>query len=399
MYAISRLYKVSVKEIVDLNPYISKNNIDVDDVLLIPNGEAFTQSMDREKTVERSATTQNAGRNEQGSRAGKVILPSETSANTKGYRVESTPVKKGKIISFPIPKIPNTATAQSTFVGDTPPTHVIQSGETLSSIARYYKLDLNKLRKINHMGERDGLNANELIFLRNMHSHSRQTMLAEHDQKLEYERNPRAREEAMVDMVDYSKMKPILHTTQKGETLYSLSKTYNHSVSSLKKWNNMDGDELKKDQELIIGWMVPGNDMSLTGTVTGEGIARRVNAERIANERAIFDQMKKFENKFRAQVANSYNSELKTGNCVGTYMRGNDNDEQNLFCLSRTIPPMTIVHLTNPMNGKSIYVKVISDLPETSDNANADIKLTQAAVKALGILDRKFQIEYSYFIE
>jgi len=232
-----------------------------------------------------------------------------------------------------------------------------------------------------------------------MHSHSRQTMLAEHNQKLEYERNPRAREEAMVDMVDYSKMKPILHTTQKGETLYSLSKTYNHSVSSLKKWNNMSGDDLKNNQELIIGWMVPGNDVAMTGTVTGEGIARRVNAERIANERVIFDQMKKFESKFRTQVANSYNSELKTGNCIGTYMRGNDNDEQNLFCLSSTIPPMTIVHLTNPMNGKSIYVKVISDLPATSDNANADIKLTQAAVKALGILDRKFQIEYSYFIE
>lgn len=399
LYAISRLYQVAVAEIFDMNPYISKDNLDIGDVLLIPNANAFINGMNNNEKVERSATTQNAGRNTPAPSSGRVMLPSESSVKSGAYRVESTPIKQGKIISFPIPKIPNTATAQGTFTGDTPPTHVVQKGETLSSISRYYGLKIKQLQKINRMSEHDGLNSNDLIFLRNMHSHSRQTMLSDHNEKMEFKRNPNAREEAMVDRVDYTKMKPILHTAQKGESLYSLSRTYNHTVRSLKKWNNKSGDELKNGEELIIGWTVPGNEIAMSGTVTGEGMARRMSAERIANERVVFDQMKKFEDKFRTQIANSYNSELKTGNCVGTYMRGNDSDEQNLFCLSRNIPPMTIVHLTNPMNGKSIYVKVISDLPSTSDNRNADIKLTQAAVKELGILDRKFQLEYSYFIE
>ncbi len=390
LYGISKQYKVSVDDILDLNPFIDQNKIGVDDILLIPSMMAGSEK------VERTATTHNAGRNSS-AKEGREMLPSESSS--KGYRVESTPERKGKIISFPIPKIPNTATAKSTYIGDTPPTHVVQRGETLTSIARYYGLDIKRLQKINIMDEYDGLNSNDLIFLRNMHSHSRQTMLAAHHEKTELARNPRAKEEAMIDKVDYTKMKPILHTAQIGETLYSLSQTYNHSVTSLKKWNNLQGDELSKGDELIIGWMVPGNDNSRTGMVTGAGMSRRINAENIANERVMFDQMKKFEDKFSSQMANSYNSELKTGNFIGTYMRGNDGDDQNLFCLSKTIPPMTIVYLTNPMNGKSIYVKVISNLPATSDNGNADIKLTQAAVKELGILDRKFQLEYSYFIE
>lgn len=397
LYAISRLYEVSVTEIMDMNPYINKNNIDVGDVLLIPRENSMAVGL-QETTVERSATTQNAGRNAPVNNT-KVLRPGDTQFNSKGYRVESTPVRRGEIISFPIPTIPNTSITESTYIGDTPPTHVVQRGETLTSIARYYGLNVKQLKKINRMSETDGLTSSELIFLRNMHSHSRQTMLAKHNAGLEFERNPRAREEAMVDKVDYTKMKPILHTATKGETLYSLARTYNHSVSSIKKWNNLASDDLGKGQELIIGWMVPGNDMAKSGTVANSGMARRMTAERIANERVVFDQMKKFEDKFREQIANSYNSELKTGNCVATYMRGNDSDEQNLFCLSRTIPPMTIVHLTNPMNGKSIYVKVISDLPPTSDNGNADIKLTEAAVKELGILDRKFQVEYSYFVE
>lgn len=402
LYAISRLYQISVKDIVDMNPYISKHNIDVNDVLLIPADNSLVNAIQEGKVV-RTGVTQNAGMNPNSnaprSSGGQVLLPVDSRTNPEAYEVESTPVKNGKIISFPIPKIPNTSSTSKTFIGDTPPSHVVQSGETLSSIARYYALDIKKLKKINRMSAKDALMSEELIFLRNMHSHSRQTMLASHNEKLEMKRNPRAREEAMVDKVDYAKMKPILHTAQRGETLYGLAKTYNYSVNSIKKWNNMAGDELANGQEIIIGWVVPGNDMAMAGTVTGAGIARRETVERIANDRAIFDQMTKFENKFRTQIANSYNSELKTGNFLGTYMRGNDENEENLFCLSSVIPPMTIVHLTNPMNGKSIYVKVISDLPKTSDNGKAEIKLSQAAVRELGILDRKFQIEYSYFIE
>lgn len=160
----------------------------------------------------------------------------------------------------------------------------------------------------------------------------------------------------------------------------------------------MADDELAIGNEVVVGWMVPGRELS--GNIESAGVSHKTKRiENIAAERAVFDQMTKYESKFRQQLANSYNSELMTGKCIGTWLRGEEANDSDLFCLSSTIPPMTIVYVTNPMNGKNVYVKVISDLPNTSSNDKSEMRLTSAAAKQLGVLDKKFQLEYSYFVE
>ena len=42
------------------------------------------------------------------------------------------------------------------------------------------------------------------------------------------------------------------HTVEKGETLYSISKTYKISVNKLKSWNNLKSDDIKVNQKLTL---------------------------------------------------------------------------------------------------------------------------------------------------
>lgn len=47
--------------------------------------------------------------------------------------------------------------------------------------------------------------------------------------------------------------KPVTHLVRKGETLYSLSKTYGASVDQLRAWNHLEGNNIRVGQTLVVG--------------------------------------------------------------------------------------------------------------------------------------------------
>jgi len=44
-----------------------------------------------------------------------------------------------------------------------------------------------------------------------------------------------------------------VHTVQRGETLFSISKIYDVAVSDIRKWNNLDSDNLSVGQDILVG--------------------------------------------------------------------------------------------------------------------------------------------------
>lgn len=55
------------------------------------------------------------------------------------------------------------------------------------------------------------------------------------------------------------------HTVQRGETLFSISRTYDVSVGDLRRWNRLNSDSLSPGQELLVG--PPQDDDSIIHTV------------------------------------------------------------------------------------------------------------------------------------
>jgi hypothetical protein len=66
------------------------------------------------------------------------------------------------------------------------------------------------------------------------------------------------------------------------------------------------------------------------------------------------------------------------------------------LALHKTAPVGTIMQVRNQMNGQSVYVRVIGELPDTGENSNMLVRLSPRAVQKLGTNDAKFRVETSY---
>ena len=66
------------------------------------------------------------------------------------------------------------------------------------------------------------------------------------------------------------------------------------------------------------------------------------------------------------------------------------------LALHKTAPVGTIMQVRNAMNGQSVYVRVIGKLPDTGENNNILVRLSPRAVQKLGTADSRFRVETNY---
>ena len=121
--------------------------------------------------------------------------------------------------------------------------YIVQSGDTLYSIARKYGLSVDELKKLNN------LNSNTLTI--------GQSLIV------------KKKENEKVDDISS-------YTVVSGDTLYSIAKKYNTTVSNLKTLNNLSTNNLSIGQKLI----VPKNELNIYTVVAGDNlysIARKFN--------------------------------------------------------------------------------------------------------------------------
>jgi len=81
---------------------------------------------------------------------------------------------------------------------------------------------------------------------------------------------------------------------------------------------------------------------------------------------------------------------------VASWIEDEEVNANKYYALHRTAPKGTIIRITNRMNQKSVFVKVIGVLPETGDNEGLIIKVSKASADKLGVLDKKFQADLVY---
>lgn len=237
----------------------------------------------------------------------------------------------------------------------------------------------------------------------------------------------------------------ILYTVHNSETLYGISKKFNTSVEDIRKWNNLEGDVLIEGQKLIVSYMYnyqkPEENPASTATRNTETITGGIsNSDRKNSQPDIqVDPIKETRAKSSAdynsnssitekpqpstQPASTAKSSDQTDNTIAstrsvitvgkktaggkvlmqvtesgicTWINDGDVSQSKYYALHRSAPVGTIVKVTNKMNFKSVFVKVVGVLPDTGDNEKSIVKISQTAVNKLGALDAHFQVELSY---
>ncbi len=178
------------------------------------------------------------------------------------------------------------------------------------------------------------------------------------------------------------------HTVKKGETLYKIASKYGISVTELKNINNLKSNSLSSNQKLKVPKI--GNVIANPDII--EPTEEEEKNEKVEVSKGIAD----------AKVSTRENKYLNSTDYSETGIAGWINDKsvngKKSIALHKTAPVGTIIRVTNLMNNKSVYVKVIGTLPETGDNENMIIVLSKAAVNMLGVIDQKFRVNLNYSI-
>ena len=178
--------------------------------------------------------------------------------------------------------------------------------------------------------------------------------------------------------------KAIYYTTKKNETLYSIASANNVSVDDLKKWNKFNNNAVFPGKKIIVGYET-------------EKI-KEAKKEEVHPKDEDYIDPKYSEDYKKKGSANTEVKEVDEKSVAGWIDDGSVISNKSL-ALHKTAPAGTIIKLTNLMNGKTQFVKIIGKLPDDPENPEVSIKITKSMARKLGVLDKYFRVQLHYSME
>jgi hypothetical protein len=94
--------------------------------------------------------------------------------------------------------------------------------------------------------------------------------------------------------------------------------------------------------------------------------------------------------------ANKYGLFEKNEKGVATWIDDASLDPNKKLILHRTAPIGTVMRITNPMNNRTTFAKVVGRFTDSQSTHDALIVMTKNVAEALGALDKRFQVNISY---
>lgn len=277
--------------------------------------------------------------------------------------------------------------------------HTVKPGESLYSIARAYSLTLNDLIKSNpELKNNTGVKIGQRLVIPTQGSAT-------------------------------NKVAAKLHTVTKGETIYGLCKKYGVTLAEIKQWNKLSDLNVKVGQKLIVSKAnsdaiyKPVAVPSTPDTPYREEDARPRNENLKAN--AQIEQQQVFEKPKEMPVAearpaptpvtslrtNSSNAaeysgifnqysvsgfKIKKNRGAANYLADNTSGNQFL-AFYNDAETGSIIRVTNLMNRKTIFVKVMGKVPPSDAGQEIMLKLSNKAAQELGAVDEKFLVEVAAY--
>uniref|UniRef100_UPI004048A870 LysM peptidoglycan-binding domain-containing protein n=1 Tax=Roseivirga sp. TaxID=1964215 RepID=UPI004048A870 len=200
------------------------------------------------------------------------------------------------------------------------------------------------------------------------------------------------------------------HVVKTGETLFSISRQYNVNVEDIKKLNGLTSNELSIGQTLKIAVAPAATDKKEVTPVvnkTEDAVKKEViaPAEEKVKESAPktvakvdtaknANEIAKKEDPEDAYNAKPFEEVIEEGQAE---LIIEDESSTKFLALHKTAEVGTVIKVKNRMNNLTVYVRVVGEIPNTTDNENIIIKINKRAYDQLKALDTRFLVELSYF--
>ncbi len=239
---------------------------------------------------------------------------------------------------------------------------------------------------------------------------------------------------------------PVYHIVQDKEWMYRISTNYNKvPVENLEKWNNINKDQAKAGMKLIIGYLKVKSDQSALASkgvaivktasvpdktpppVTNASTTPPVTTPPVTTTpEKKTDPVVKQESKEEKQlppieeavvnhpasqpVANNNNTSSGAGyfkslfegsgksvsGAAGVFKSTSGWQDGKYYALINNVAVGTIVKVSNPVNNKTVFAKVLGQLPEMKESVGLTARVSDAAASELGTTATRFSVEVKY---
>jgi hypothetical protein len=229
---------------------------------------------------------------------------------------------------------------------------------------------------------------------------------------------------------------PVYHEVGDKEWMYKISSIYNDvPVTSLEKWNKIKRDDVKKGTILIVGYLKVKTDISplAMGITTNPVTSPSVTDEQITNKPAQTNPTTSLSpapakptvssvpntntptttvipvsnpservNNYAATHSNGgffsmdYTGAGKSASgMAGTFKSTSGWTDGKYYALMNGITVGSIIRVT-ATNGKTIYAKVLGQLPDMKESSGLLIRISNAASAELGLGEGKYSVDVKY---
>jgi LysM repeat protein len=297
-------------------------------------------------------------------------------------------------------------------------THTVVAKESFSSIGRMYNINPRVLANMNKLDYEKGLTIGQVLTVPAIKG------------KVTAAKPAVVKEAVIVKekaaAVSATNKTPIKHTVAPKETLYGLSKLYKTTIPNIQKWNNLTTDVLADGLELIVGYSgdLPTEEVVLKPIEEPKPIVKKeippvpvkkvevaveapkevvkVKKEVIVPKKVVEvpnvevepTSSKDFSNGvFKSAFAST--GEQQDG-VAGVFKSTSGWEDGKYYCLHNGATTGTILKITNKVNGKFIYAKVLDTMPDLKPNASLVVRVSSAAADILGAGTNNFNCGISY---
>ncbi|QHS57466.1 LysM peptidoglycan-binding domain-containing protein [Mucilaginibacter sp. 14171R-50] len=167
------------------------------------------------------------------------------------------------------------------------------------------------------------------------------------------------------------------------ETLYAIAKRFNTTVEALTALNKLKSNSLSTGQVILVPNGV---------AATPPRPAAEANADTAKRDSTYVSP----DSLDRHIPTNRYGLFEKNEKGVATWIDDTSLDPNKKLILHRTAPIGTVMRITNPMNNRTTFAKVVGRFTDSQSTRDAIIVMTKNVAEALGALDKRFQVNISY---
>ena len=271
----------------------------------------------------------------------------------------------------------------------------VSPGETLYAISKRFGITVDQLKADNNL-KSDALSPGQMLIIKTGGSPAKETV-AEAQPAISPAAVQQTKPQVQVPVIQQpvkDNTKPVQPTpvstenTQQykvsaGETLFSIAKRFDTSVSDVIALNKLQDNNISPGQLLTVRSGLPPVAKQQPAIVAKRDSTTVMAAGDSSNSE-------------RRLPANRYGLFEKNEKGPATWMDDPSLDSDKKLVLHRTAPIGSVMKITNPMTNRTTFAKVVGRFADNEVNKDVILVVTKNVAESLGAMDKRFRVNISY---